>query len=142
MKLKLQLVRGNEVLFEFPLSPSDWPKEQLKNELKAFEADCQKFSKIFDALSHKTRLRMMRRLMEEEDHTMNFADFMRDLDLNPKTVWENAKKLTEGGLLEKIERGRYHCSETGQTGFILMSLAFRQLMKAMDEMESLWRGES
>ncbi|MGD8505534.1 MAG: winged helix-turn-helix domain-containing protein [Candidatus Bathyarchaeota archaeon] len=142
MKLKLQLVRGNEVLFEIPLSPADWPKEQLENELQAFEADCQRFSKIFDALSHETRLRMMKRLVEEEDHTMNFADFMRDLDLNPKIVWENAKKLTEGGLVEKIDRGKYRCSEIGQTGFILMSLAFRHLMEALDEMESFWRGES
>ncbi|NIO20472.1 MAG: helix-turn-helix domain-containing protein, partial [Candidatus Aenigmarchaeota archaeon] len=107
MKLRLLLVRNGEVLFEVPLSPADWPREQLEDELEAFEADCQRLSKIFDALSHETRLRMMKRLMEEEDRTMNFVDFMRDLDLNPKIVWENAKKLREGGLLEKVERGKY-----------------------------------
>ncbi len=137
MKLKLQLVRDGEVLFEIPLSPTDWPREQLENELKAFEADFQRFSKIFDALSHKTRLGMMKRLMEEEDGTINFADFMRDLDLNPKIVWENAKKLREGGFLEKVSRGRYRCSEVGQRGFILMSLALRHLMETLEEIENL-----
>ena len=78
-------------------------------------------------------MRMMKRLMEEEDRTMNFADFMRDLSLNPKTVWEKARKLTEGGFLEKIERGKYRCSEAGQSGFILMSLVLRHLMDALEE---------
>ncbi|MFB0502022.1 MAG: winged helix-turn-helix domain-containing protein [Candidatus Bathyarchaeia archaeon] len=141
MTLKLQLVRNGELLFEIPLSLTDWPREQLRNELEAFEADCQRLSKIFDALSHETRLRMMKRLMEEEDRTMNFVDFMRDLDLNPKTVWENVKKLREGGLLEKVERGRYRCSEAGQSGFILMSLVLRHLMEAFEETENFWRGE-
>ncbi|MFQ5759233.1 MAG: winged helix-turn-helix domain-containing protein [Candidatus Bathyarchaeia archaeon] len=141
MKLTLRLVRDGEVLFEIPLSPADWSREQLENELEAFEADCQRFSKIFDALSHETRLRMMKRLMEEDDRTVNFADFMRDLNLNPKIVWENAKKLREGGLLEKVDRGRYRCSEVGQTGFILVSLVLRHLMETLEEMEDFWRGE-
>ena len=39
---------------------------------------------------------MMRKLVEEKDRTMNFTDFMHDLDLNPKTVWENSIKLRDG----------------------------------------------
>jgi len=141
MKLKLQLVRDGEVLFEIPISPMDWPREKLENELEAFEGGFQRFSEIFDALSHKTCSRMMKRLMEEEDHTINFADFMRDLNLNPKIVWENAKKLTEGGLLEKVDRGKYHCSEFGQIGFILFNFAFRRLIDALEDMENFWGGE-
>jgi hypothetical protein len=137
MTLKLQLVRDGEVLFEIPLSPANWPREQLQNELRAFEADFQRFSKIFDVLSHKTRFGMMKRLMEEEDRTMNFADFMRDLDLNPKIVWENARKLREGGFLEKVSRGRYRCSDVGQRGLIMMSLALRHLMETLEENENL-----
>lgn len=136
MRLKLQLVRNGEVLFEIPLSPTDWPKEQLENELEALETDFQRFSKIFDALSHTTRLRMMKRLIEKENHTANFADFMRDLNLNPKIVWENAKKLSEVGLLEKVDRGKYRCSEFGQRGFMLINFAFRHLMEALEEMEN------
>lgn len=133
MKLKLQLVRDREVIFEIPLTPMDWPKKQLENELETMEQEFQRFSKIFDALSNETRLRMMRRLMEEEDSTVRFADFMQDLDLNPKLVWENTKKLTEGGFLEKRGRGKYSCSESGQRTFIMMSLALRHLLKALEE---------
>ena len=137
MKLKLQLVRDGEVLFEIPLSPTDWPRQQLADELEAFEEDFQRFSKIFAALTHETRFGMMRRLIEEEDRTMNFTDFMRDLELNPKIVWESAKKLREGGFVEKIERGKYRCSEVGQRRFILLSLAMRRLIQTLKEMENL-----
>ena len=135
MKLKLQLVRNGEIIFEIPLSPTDWSRPKLENELEAFEADFQRFSKIFTALSNETRLMMMKRLMEEEDRTMNFAGFMRDLDLNPKLVWENARKLREGGLLEKVGRGRYRCSGLGESGFMMMSLALRRLIAALEELE-------
>ena len=111
----------------------DWPRNKLETELKAFEAEFQKFSKIFDALSSQNRLRMMKRIMEEEDHTMNFTDFMRDLDLNPKIVWENTRKLREGGLLERIDRGKYRCSEVGQSGFMLMNFVLRHLLEVFDE---------
>lgn len=136
MKLKLQLVRDGKVLFEIPLSPTDWPREQLENELEAIEENFQRFSKIFDTLAHETRFKMMKRLMEQEDRTMNFADFMRDLDLNPKIVWENTKKLRAGGFLEKVDRGKYRCSDLGQRGFMLMSCAFRRLIEALEEMEN------
>ena len=137
MKLKLQLVRDGEIVYEIPLSPQDWPRERLKRELRAFEVDFQRFSKIFTALAHQTRLKMMRRLVEEEDQTMNFSDFMRDLHLNPKMVWESARKLREGGFVEKVERGKYRCSEIGQTGFMMMSLALKQLIETLEEIEEL-----
>jgi Mn-dependent DtxR family transcriptional regulator len=137
MKLRLQLVQDGKIMFDMPLSPTDWPRQELEDEFKAAEEDFQRFSKIFDALSHETRLRMMRRVVEEEDHTMSFADFMKDLDLNPKIVWENSKKLEEGGLLEKTSRGKYSCSELGETAFMMMSLALRRLMETLEEMRSI-----
>ena len=137
MKLKLQLVRDGEILFEIPLSCVDWSRNRLENEFNAVEDDFQRFSKIFDALAHETRLRMMKRVMEEEDHTISFSDFMRDLDLNPKLVWENARKLKEGGLLEKVGRGRYRCSEFGESGFMMMSFALRRIRKALEELKEL-----
>jgi len=133
MKLKLQLVRDGKIILEMPLSCTDWSKKRLENEFKTIEDDFQGFSRIFDALAHETRLRMMKRLMEEEDRTISFSDFMRDLDLNPKLVWENARKLKEGGLLEKIGRGRYRCSEFGESGFIMISFALRRLREALEE---------
>jgi len=136
MTLKLQLIQDGKILFEMPLSPTDWPKDTLENEFKATEDSFKQFSRIFDALSHETRFRMMRCLVEEQDRTMSFADFMKDLDLNPKIVWENSKKLEEGGLLEKTGRGRYSCSDFGQV-FIMMSLAFRRLMDSLEEIDEL-----
>ena len=133
--LKLQLVKNGKVLFEIPLSPAEWSREQINDEMRAFEEEFHKFSKIFDALSHETRLRMMKRLIEEEDRTLNFADFMRDLDLNPKLVWENARKLREGGLLEKVDRGKYRCSDFGQRGFVLVSFALRRLIGVLEELD-------
>ena len=137
MTLRLQLVKNGDVLVEIPLSPADWPRERLESELDAFDSDFQNFSRIFDILSHKTRLMMMKRLIEEEDHTMNFADFMRDLNLNPKIVWENAKKLSDRGLLEKVARGEYRCSEYGQRRFILINFALRRVIEAIEAMESV-----
>ena len=137
MTLKFQLVRDGKVILEVPLSPTDWPKDQLESEFKAFEDDFQRFSSIFDALSNQTRLRMMRRLVLEETSTMNFADFMKDLDLNPKTVWENSRKLSDGGFLTKTGRGTYHCSEFGQSAFLTLSLALRRLLESLEEIENI-----
>ena len=136
MSLKLKLVKDGKTIFEIPLSPTDWPKDQLETELAAFEEDFQKFSNMFDALSNQTRLKMMRRLVQEENSTMNFADFMRDLDLNPKTVWENSKKLSDGGFLTKTGRGTYTCSQFGQTTFLTLSLALRRLLESLEELEN------
>ena len=139
MNLKLQLVRNGKTILEIPLSPLDWSKDQLETEFKAFEDDFQKFSSIFDALSNQTRLKMMRRLVEAEDSTMNFADFMRDLDLNPKTVWENSKKLSDSAFLTKTGRGTYFCSEFSQSAFLTLSLALRRLLESLEEIENLRR---
>ena len=137
MRLKLQLVRDGEIILQVPLSPLDWSKDQLEEEFKAFEEDFERFSSMFDALSNQTRLKMMRRLVEEEDSTMNFADFMKDLDLNPKTVWENSRKLSDGGFLTKTGRGTYHCSEFGQSAFLTLSLALRRLLESLEEIENV-----
>jgi len=135
MKLRLLLVGNGKVLFEVPLSIEDWPKERLENELVSFEEEFDKFSRIFDALSHETRLRMMKRLFEDENRKIGFGDFMKDLDLNPKIVWEGTKKLRDSGLLVKSEDGKYRCSELGEAQFLMLSLALRRLLQTMREFE-------
>jgi DNA-binding transcriptional ArsR family regulator len=128
-------VKDGKVLFEVPLSMNDWPKERLENELTSFEEEFDKFSRLFDALSNETRLRMMKRLFEEEDRNIGFGDFMKDLDLNPKIVWESTKKLRASGFLVKSEDGKYRCSELGEAQFLMLSLALRRLLQAMQEFE-------
>lgn len=131
--LKLKLLRGDKVIVEVPLSILDWPKEQLETEFEAFEEDFKRFSCMFDALSNMTRIKMMRKLIAEENRTINFAGFMHDLDLNPKTVWENSRKLRDGGFLKKTSRGTYHCSEFGQSAFLILSLILRRILDSIEE---------
>ncbi len=137
MTLKLILTKNNKVICEVPLTADNWPKERLENELNALETEFDQFSAFFDALSNRTRLHIMKRLFENEDLTLGFADFMKDLDLNPKTVWESTRKLRKSGLLEKSENGKYRCSQTGQAEFLLVSLALRRLLQALQELEEL-----
>ena len=132
--LKLLLMKDNDLLFEIPLCMEDWPKDRLKNELTSFETELDQFEKLFDALSHETRLRMMKRIFENEDLTLGFADFVRDLDLNPKLVWEGTRKLRESGLLTKSPDGKYRCSDPAVAEFLMLSLALRRLLKAMEEL--------
>jgi Mn-dependent DtxR family transcriptional regulator len=115
----------------------DWPRESLAQELACFEREFDQFSRLFHALSHQTRLRMMKRLFEEEDLTLGFVDFIRDLGLNPKIVWEGTKKLREGGLLVKSDDGKYQCSEFGQAEFLMVSLALRRLLQVLKQLEQL-----
>ncbi len=60
---------------------------------------------------------------------------MKDLDLNPKIVWESTRKLSKGGLLEKSENGKYRCPQVGEAGFLMVSLALRRLLRVMQENE-------
>lgn len=135
MKFKLQILRDDEVIFEIPLSHLDWEEERLKKALDIIETDFQRFSKIFDALSNRTRLKMMKQLLEKRNRVISFTDFMQNLDLNPKLVWENTKKLQEGGLLVKVGRGKYRCSKFGETSFMMMSVVLKQLLESREKFE-------
>lgn len=136
MKFKLQILRDDEVIFEMPLSYADWERERLENALETMKTDFQRHSKIFNALSNETRFLMMKQLLEGRSRVITFTDFMRDLDLNPKLVWENMRKLREGGLVVKVGRGKYRCSRFGETSFMMISLVLRQLLKSLEEFET------
>ena len=127
MAIRLILVKGDEILMELPLSAGALSKDLLQRELDHFEEEFDRFTKLFDALSHRTRLRMVKRLFEEDDLTLGFTDFIKELGLNPKIVWQNTKKLCDGGLMEKDEDGKYSCSEAGRAEFLMISLMLRQL---------------
>ena len=129
------LVENNKILMELPLSAEAWPRDRLHRELSSFEEEFERFTKLFDALSHETRLRMVKRLFEEEDFTLGFTDFTKDLGLNPKIVWQNTKKLCDGGLLEKSEDGKYSFSEAGRTEFMMLSLVLRHLREVLASIE-------
>ncbi len=136
MTLKLQLIENERIIFQIPLSSTDWDRDQLVHDLDAFEANFAHYAKLFIALSNETRLMMMKHLIQKKNLTINFTDFMTELNLNPKLVWENTKKLREGGLIVKVSRGKYKCSELGETSFIMISLAFRKLLQTLEEMKN------
>ena len=136
MSLKLQIVRDEEVIFEMPLSPKEWPREELLMELDDFQGEYHRFSRIYNALSNETRLMMMKRIMEKRNRTINFSDYMRELGLNPKLVWENTRKLRDSGFIVKVGRGRYRCSDFGETGFMMMSIALRRIIETLDEIDN------
>lgn len=127
MAIRLILVKGDEIVMELPLSAGALSKDLLQRELDHFEEEFDRFTKLFDALSHKTRLRMVKRLFEEDDLTLGFTDFIKELGLNPKIVWQNTKKLCDSGLMKKDEDGKYSCSEAGRAEFLMISLMLRQL---------------
>ncbi|MGB9135561.1 MAG: hypothetical protein WCC63_08300 [Candidatus Bathyarchaeia archaeon] len=131
-KTRLVLIKDDRVMFDVPLSREEWPRESLEDEAGVMEQNFQRFSGLFNAFSHQNRLRMMKLMIEDEDLTVGFADFIRDLDLNPKLVWENTRKLSEGGLLEKSENGRYRCSEFGEASFIMFSAVLRRLQEMFE----------
>lgn len=135
MSVKLLLVKNNKVLMELPLSAEAWPRDLLHRELASFEEEFERFTKLFDALSHQTRLRMVKRLFEEDDYTLGFSDFIRELGLNPKIVWQNTKKLCEGGLLEKDKDGKYSFSSSGKAEFLMLSLVLRHLQEMFENVE-------
>ncbi len=127
MAIRLILIKGDEIVMELPLSAGALSKDLLQRELDHFEEEFDRFTKLFDALSHKTRLRMVKRLFEEDDLTLGFTDFIKELGLNPKIVWQNTKKLCDSGLMKKDEDGKYSCSEAGRAEFLMISLMLRQL---------------
>lgn len=132
MSLRLLLVRNGDVLAEVPLSAEAWPQDLLQRELTSFEQEFDRFTKLFQALSHRTRLRMVKRLFEEHDHTLGFTDFIRELGLNPKIVWQNTRKLCDGGLLQKSDNGKYSFSERGQAEFLMVSLVLRHMQEIFE----------
>ncbi len=135
MRLKLLLVKDDEIISEIPLSLEEWPRKRLEDELDSFEKEFDQFSKFFQALAHENRLRIMKRLFEDEDVTLGFVDLMKDLDLNPKIVWESTKKLRETGLVTKSENGKYSCSELGQAEFLMVGIALRRLLEILERLE-------
>lgn len=131
-KTRLVLIKDDWVMFDVPLSRDEWPEDLLESEAGGLEQDFEQISRLFSALSHENRLRMMQLMMEEDNLTMGFADFMHDLDLNPKLVWENTRKLRDSGLVEKSENGRYRCSEFGEASFIMLSLVLKRLREIFE----------
>jgi len=130
--LRLLLMKDDKVLCDLPISPRDWPEEQFDAEMDSFLEKFTRYSKITEALSNLNRLRMLRYLMDEEEFTHSFSDFLRELGMNPKIVREHAVKLEEAGYVETIGRGKYRLSERGRVLFMTAGLAVMRVIEALE----------
>lgn len=133
MKLRLLLVKDDQVLCEIPLSPNDWVKNELEEELENFREELQNYTKILAAVMNENRVQMLRHLLENEDSTLSFTDFREGLRLNPKIIREHTMKLQEAGFLESPKRGKYKFSERGQASFMMTGLALRRMLRMLWE---------
>ena len=84
---------------EIPLSPKEWIENEIENDVKKLEKDIVDINLFFDAFTNPFRVKMLGRLMENEEFTLSFSDFLSELDMNPKSVREHAVKLIDAGLL-------------------------------------------
>jgi hypothetical protein len=132
--MKLLLTREGSVVFEVPLSRQEWQRNILDDAMADMEEDFQQFSTLYSALSHRNRFMMMKLLMEEKNNAKGFSEFIRDLDLNPKLVWENTKKLGQCGLVRRNGDGKYRCSEFGEASF-MVSLVLKHIREMFENVE-------
>lgn len=133
MALRLRLVKGRRVLCEVPLSPREWSKDELAEELDRVEREFEDFHRVFEAMSNVNRVRMVRCLLEDDDFTVSFKEFMDDLGMNPKVIREHAMKLHQTGFLESPDRGKYRLSELGRFSCMMTALAFRRILNILRE---------
>lgn len=130
--LRLLLMKNDKILCDLPISPRDWPEEEFEEEMDSFLEKFARYSQITEALSNLNRLRMLRYLMDEDDFTHSFTDFLRELEMNPKLVREHAVKLREAGYVEPVGRGKYRLSERGRILFMTAGLAVMRVVEALE----------
>jgi len=133
MGLKLIIEDEGKVILEIPLSPDDWHRRELMREVDQLRRDARRNVKFYEAFTNANRVRMLHHLLERENHTLTFKEFMTDLDLNPKTIRENAVKLQNIGFIESPGRGEYRLSKRGQLCFMMTVIAMRRMLQTIRE---------
>jgi predicted transcriptional regulator len=126
------LVEDGQVLLEIPLSARSWDRRSLEREFEYFERDLDRMSRLFNTFSNANRMRMMRAVFEREK-SIAFTELMKELDMNPKLIWESTRKLSRVGLIEKDDHGRYRTTREGEAQFLMASIALRKLFELLDE---------
>ena len=129
MGLKIQLVSGNKVIYQLPLSMEDWERETLEEELDELETDLSEILEVNDILSNRTRLLLLCKNIRDVDS--RFTEFMEDLDSNQKIISENLHRMMEMELIERTEKNSreiyYNPSELGFAS-ILTCLTMRKVL--------------
>jgi DNA-binding HxlR family transcriptional regulator len=133
MGLKIQLVSGNKIIYQLPLSIEDWERETLEEAMDELETDLSEILEVNDILSNRTRLLLLCKNIRDVDS--RFTEFMEDLDSNQKIISENLHKMIEMELIERTEKNSreiyYNPSDLGFAS-ILTCLTMR---KVLDEVK-------
>lgn len=103
-------------------------------EFEELEEDIERFDQLFNALSNSGRRRMMRLFFEKGNQPLTFTELMKLLEMNPKIVSDSTKRLRQTGFLEKRNDGRYMPTRSGETLFLMMSVALRRVKEILEEL--------
>jgi len=137
MGLKIQLVSGNKIIYELPLSRDEWKREALEEELDELEKDLNEILEIHDILSNRTRMKLLCGNIKKLDS--RFTEFMEELDTNQKIISENLRRMVEMDLIKRVQKKpkdvHYKPSELGFAS-ILTCLAMH---KILGEVKRNWR---
>ena len=129
MGLKIQLVSGNKVIYQLPLSMEDWERETLEEELDELETDLSEILEVNDILSNRTRLLLLCKNIR--DVNSRFTEFMEDLDSNQKIISENLHRMMEMELIKRTKKNSveiyYNPSDLGFAS-ILTCLTMRKVL--------------
>jgi DNA-binding HxlR family transcriptional regulator len=130
MGLKLQLVKGNRIVFEMPLGLDEWDRNQLEDEINDFEDGIKDVEALHDLYSNKTRIRMLCEITRRSDP--RFTDLMEELDANQKIIYDSLQRMMKNDLVERVERHprnvHYKLSQLGFAS-ILMCAATQRVME-------------
>jgi len=132
--LKLMLVDDDKILWEIPLQARQWDRRKLRRELDNMEQENQRFEKLFNAMASRSRMRMMRTIVYQNEVPIGFTELMNRLDMNPKIVSESTKRLRITGLIEKNKEGKYKPTRQGEAQFLMMNIAMKRMLEFLEEL--------
>jgi len=132
--LKLMLVDDDKIIWEIPLQARQWDRRKLRKELDNMEQENQKFEKLFNAMANRSRMRMMRTIVYQNEVPIGFTELMNRLDMNPKIVSESTKRLRITGLIEKNKDGKYKPTRQGEAQFLMMNIAMKRMLEFLEEL--------
>jgi DNA-binding HxlR family transcriptional regulator len=131
--LKLQLVKGNKIVFEMPLGIHEWDQKRLEEEIEEIEEEIGAVEALHDLFSNRTRIKMLCEITKRSNP--RFTELMEELDANQKVIYDSLQKMMKNELVERIERHprnvHYRLSQLGFASILMCAATLR----VMEEIE-------
>ncbi len=134
MGLTLTLHDGDKVVFDLPLSSSEWgpqTRDALLKELE--EMDSERICEICDFFSNRKRLEMVTHMVSGTDNSATFTELLR-VAVNPKYISDLVNRAPRS-LVTKDQR-RYRVSPAGVGSFLLLSLGTKKVLEQLESVKS------